>query len=90
MTPYDVIGLVGVGLIVVAYILLQAGRVDARNPWFSVVNAVGSGLVLVSLWFEFNLAAAVVEGFWLVVSLYGLWRSLSGSRKSSSAADLAD
>lgn len=78
MTIFDALGLVGVSLIVVAYILLQTRRVTAENPWFSVANAAGSALVLVSLWFEFNLAAAVVEIFWLIVSLYGLWRSLRG------------
>lgn len=83
MTVFDVIGLVGVGLIVVAYILLQADKISAANPWFSVVNAAGSAMVLVSLWFEFNLAAAVVEIFWLIVSLFGLWRSTRGLRPSS-------
>ncbi|MFT5143870.1 MAG: hypothetical protein ACI84D_002501 [Thalassolituus oleivorans] len=85
MTVFDIIGLVGVGLIVVAYILLQSGRTSVANPWFSVVNAVGSSMVLVSLYFEFNLAAAVVEVFWFVVSLYGLWRSTS--RRSTASAD---
>ena len=83
MTVFDVIGLVGVSFIVVAYILLQADKLSAANPWFSVVNAVGSALVLVSLWFEFNLAAAVVEVFWLVVSLFGLWRARRGLRSSA-------
>jgi hypothetical protein len=82
MTVFDLIGLVGVSFIVVAYILLQADKLSSSNPWFSVVNAIGSGLVLVSLWFEFNLSAAVVEGFWLIVSLFGLWRSRRGRNAS--------
>lgn len=83
MTVFDIVGLVGVGLIVGAYILLQAGRLSSENPWFSLVNALGAALVLVSLWFEFNLSAAVVEGFWLVVSLYGLWRALRQRRRGT-------
>jgi hypothetical protein len=34
-----------------------------------------------SLAFDFNLSAAVVEGFWLVLSLYGLFRSLRLRRR---------
>jgi hypothetical protein len=85
VTVFDIIGLVGVGLIVVAYVLLQSGRASAENPWFSVVNAAGSAMVLVSLYFEFNAAAAVIEVFWLVVSLYGLWRSTR--QRSAESAD---
>ncbi|NNE69376.1 MAG: hypothetical protein HKN29_03310 [Rhodothermales bacterium] len=83
MTVFDIIGLVGVAFIVGAYLLLQTGRIASENPWFSVANALGAGLVLVSLWYEFNLSAAVVEGFWLVMSLYGIVRSLRKRRSVS-------
>jgi hypothetical protein len=33
---------------------------------------VGAGLVLISLFGEFNLSAFLVEFFWLIISLYGL------------------
>lgn len=77
MTPlawYDVIGLFGVALMIAAYALLQSGRLPAASPWFSALNGAGAALVLLSLAFEFNLAAFIVELFWLVISLYGLWR----------------
>jgi hypothetical protein len=72
---YDVVGLLGVGAILVAYALLQAGRWAARDLAYSVLNAVGAALVLCSLWFEFNLSAAVIEGFWLAISGYGIWQA---------------
>lgn len=72
---YDALGLLGVGAILLAYALLQAGRWTARDPAYSALNALGAALVLVSLAFEFNLAAAVVESFWLAISGYGLWRA---------------
>lgn len=77
MAWHDAIGLVGVGAIALAYALLQTGRWQAREPRYSAVNAVGAALVLVSLRYEFNLSAVVIEGFWLAISLYGLfaaWR----------------
>ena len=71
----DLVGLVGVACIALAYLLLQTGRLGAHRPSFSALNAAGAGLVLFSLVFAFNLAAVLIEGFWLIVSLYGLARS---------------
>ncbi len=75
MTVYDLIGLAGVGLIVIAYVLLQTERVKYSDVPYLLANGIGAGLVLLSLIDNFNLAAAVVEAFWLVVSVYGLWRA---------------
>jgi len=72
---YDFVGNVGVALLIVAYALLQAGRLSLRAPAYSLLNAIGAALILVSLWFAFNLSAAIIEGFWLVISLYGLWKA---------------
>jgi hypothetical protein len=72
----DAVGLVGVSLIVGAYLGLQMGWMDNRKPAYSAVNAAGAGLVLWSLFYEFNLAAFLVEAFWVVISLVGLLRAL--------------
>jgi len=68
----DIAGIAGAALIIVAYLLLQLRKIDAENVWFSVVNAGGAALILASLWFDFNLAAAIIESFWLLISLYGV------------------
>jgi hypothetical protein len=75
VSPVDIIGLVGVGLIILAYILLQAERVKHSSLLYLGANGLGAGLVLFTLYFDFNLASAVVEGFWVAVSVYGVWRS---------------
>lgn len=72
---YDFVGNVGVALLITAYALLQSGRLSLRAPAYSLLNAAGAALILVSLWFDFNLSAAIIEGFWLVISLYGLWKA---------------
>ena len=55
-----------------AYLLLQMGRLDAADVRYSAGNGLGAALVLVSLGFEFNLSAFLVEAFWLVISIGGL------------------
>jgi hypothetical protein len=80
MSLHDVVGLAGVALIMAMYVLLQTGRTSAARPSFSIGNAVGSALILYSLAFDFNFSAALIEVFWLLISLYGIWRSLRVKR----------
>jgi hypothetical protein len=72
---HNLAGMAGVALILVSYLLLQTGRMRASQPRYSLANAAGAALILFSLMYEFNLSAAIVESFWLLISLYGLWRS---------------
>ncbi len=80
MAPHDILGTIGVGFIIVMYAMLQLGKISAERPAFSAFNALGAVFILISLTYEFNLSAAMMEGVWLVVSLYGLWKALSGRR----------
>lgn len=75
MTWYDAVGLLGVAAILAAYALLQSGRWGTRDMAYSVLNAVGAALVLVSLWYDFNMPAVVIELFWLAISFYGMWQA---------------
>ncbi len=83
MTGYgwpDFVGNVGVALIILAYLALQLGKLDGRSLAYSAMNAVGAALVLVSLWFDFNLSAFIIEAFWVAISLIGIVRSLRARR----------
>lgn len=70
----DLLGLTGVALVLAAYALLQADVWSQRDRIYSLANAVGAGLILISLVFDFNMPAAVIEFCWLLISLFGLWR----------------
>ena len=82
MQWFDVLGLVGVAMILLAYLLLQLRRIDPTSTAFSGLNAVGAALVLLSLYYDFNLPAAVIEGAWLLISLYGLVQASRGSART--------
>jgi hypothetical protein len=73
---FNIIGTIGVATIVVTYILLQTSRIRSDQLSYSVLNAVGATLILISLYFEWNFPSVVVESFWLVISLYGIIRYL--------------
>lgn len=74
---FDIAGLVGVVLIVIAYLLLQLGKLPSSAPSYSLLNALGAFLVMVSLFFDFNLSAFLMEAFWLLISVFGFVRQLS-------------
>lgn len=80
MSATDWIGSAGVVLILGAYLLLQLDRIRPESVAYSLVNAVGAALILVSLAVDFNLPAALIESAWLLISLIGLARSLRRRR----------
>jgi hypothetical protein len=77
---YDVIGSVGVAVIIITYIFLQLGKIRSEQPLYSVLNAVGAGLIIFSLLFDFNFSAFIVEFFWLLISLFGIGKYLKGKK----------
>ena len=72
-TFYDFLGNVGAALIIIMYLLLQMKRIGSDSYSYSLLNAVGAGLIILSLLAEFNLSAFIIEFFWLMVSLYGIY-----------------
>ena len=74
---YDILGTVGVAVIILAYILLQIERLRSEQLAYSLLNAVGAALILISLWYSFNFPSFVVEFFWLVISLFGIGKYLA-------------
>ena len=71
---FDLAGLIGVVIIVIAYLMLQLGKLPSSAPSYSLMNAIGAFLVMVSLFFDFNLSAFLMEAFWFLISLFGLLR----------------
>jgi len=79
---FDLAGFVGVVLIIVAYLLLQLEKLPSTSPKYSLLNAVGALLIMVSLLFAFNLSAFIVEAFWFLISLVGISKALFARKHS--------
>ena len=73
---YDLAGNIGVLMMVIAYLLLQVEKLSSASVTYLLMNAVGALLVILSLLFHFNLSAFLMEVFWLLISLFGLGKSL--------------
>ncbi|HMU33711.1 MAG TPA: hypothetical protein PKC89_07600 [Pyrinomonadaceae bacterium] len=73
---FDIVGGAGVALIIGTYLLLQFERISSDSIAYSFLNAAGAALIIVSLYFEFNFSAFIVEFFWLLISLVGIVKFL--------------
>ncbi|KZN61092.1 permease [Pseudoalteromonas luteoviolacea CPMOR-1] len=71
---FDVIGMTGTFLVVGAFFLLQLEKVTPDGLKYNLMNLSGAILLLISLCYNFNLASFVIELFWIVASLIGLYK----------------
>jgi len=70
---YDFLGNIGAAFIIIAYLLLQMKKTTSDSYGYSMANAIGAGLIILSLLADFNLSAFIIEFFWLLVSLFGIY-----------------
>jgi hypothetical protein len=82
MNYNDIIGTVGVGLILLAYFCNTFGLLKNNSKLFFALNTIGGGLatyasLLIQYW-----PFVILEGTWFLVSLIGLLK------KSVNAADV--
>lgn len=75
MPIYEIIGLIGMVITLLAYYLLQTERVGHYSLIYLGLNIFGSAFILYSLFFDWNLAAALMESAWVVISAYGILKS---------------
>jgi uncharacterized membrane protein len=73
----QIISVVGSVLILVAYTANQAGRMDAQQLNYTLLNLVGAGILATVAAIEEQWGFLLLEGVWTVVSVAALWRSSS-------------
>ena len=70
----DLVGNVGVVILMVTYLLLQLNKIRSDELMYSLLNAVGASLIVISLLVNFNLSALLMEVFWVLISFVGIYR----------------
>ncbi|MDG1859863.1 MAG: hypothetical protein P8I94_12205 [Emcibacteraceae bacterium] len=75
---FDIIGVVGVSMILICYMLVQLEKLDVKTLSYSVFNALGAALILISLYVDFNLSAFIIESFWVFISIFGIYKAFKG------------
>ena len=72
--PLDLIGNIGVVVLMTAYLMLQLNKLSSDGLAYSLLNAIGASLIIVSLLYAFNLSALLMEVFWVLISFVGIYR----------------
>ncbi|MES2217772.1 MAG: hypothetical protein V4501_05125 [Pseudomonadota bacterium] len=73
----DPVGIIGVGLILIAYYYLSIGRWIADSMLFQFMNFLGAWLILYSLYFYPNTSSIVIEIAWIIISMVGMYRAVA-------------
>lgn len=79
-TFLDFVGVVGSLMICSAYLAVSLKRVDPEGYPYHIVNASGSILLLISLYFRPNPGAILIEVLWLAIASFGICRALLKGR----------
>ncbi|MFN2405753.1 MAG: hypothetical protein ABR594_06835 [Pyrinomonadaceae bacterium] len=70
----DFVGMIGVVMIVVTYLMLQLNKLRSEDLTYSLLNAIGASFIVASLLVDFNLSALLMEVFWVLISCLGIYR----------------
>ncbi len=72
MSTDQLIGSLGVGLLLLAFVLNVTGRLSKTDRIYAVLNAAGAGLACLASWLIGYYPFVVLEGVWTAVSLWAL------------------
>ena len=70
----DFVGNIGVVILIITFLMLQLNKLPSDGLAYSLLNAIGANLIVVSLLFDFNLSALLMEVFWVLISFVGIYR----------------
>jgi hypothetical protein len=75
MTLPNALGIIGSAMVVLVYFAVARGSITGDSRLYYLANLLGAVLIFASLWWAWNLPAAIVEIFWGAISAYGLVRN---------------
>ena len=78
----DIVGIAGCGLYILNYSILTVRRMYGDTVTYFMVNLGAASCVLLSLSANFNLAAAIIQSFWIVASVMAIGLRLRDRRRA--------
>jgi hypothetical protein len=69
--------------VVYSYLLLQTEKITIKDIKYSILNAIGSLLIIVSLTSAFNFPSFVIELFWVLISCIGIYKCIKRKKPDS-------
>ena len=81
----EIAGWGGAILILLAYLLLSAGRLTGQSLTYQVMNIVGAAGFVINGWWHRALPSAALNVLWLLIGAIASWRILKRRGSSTSA-----
>jgi hypothetical protein len=81
----ETVGWGGATLILLAYLLLSAGRLTGQSLAYQAMNVVGAAGFVINGWWHGALPSAVLNILWLMIGAFASWRILKRRGSSTSA-----
>ena len=81
----EVVGWTGAVLILLAYLLLSAGRLTGHSRLYQWMNVVGAAGFTVNGWWHGALPSMALNVVWMMIGGVALWRIMAKRRSSTSA-----
>ena len=85
LAALEICGLFGAALYLFSYVMTALDRLPSNGPAYYWAKLIASALVGVSLMAQFNLATAVIQAFFFLISALGIIRHLHRAKRKPSA-----
>ena len=89
MTPLEIgveiAGWAGAALILLAYLLLSAGKLTGQSLLYQGMNVVGAAGFVINGWWHGAIPSASLNVLWLLIGVIASWRILKKRGSSTSA-----
>ena len=81
----EVVGWAGAALILLAYLLLSAGRLTGQSLVYQGMNVVGAAGFVINGWWHGAIPSAALNVLWLLIGAFASWRIMKKRGSSTSA-----
>jgi cell shape-determining protein MreD len=81
----EVAGWAGALLILLAYLLLSAGKLTGQSLVYQGMNIIGAAGFVINGWWHRAIPSAALNVLWLLIGGVATWRILKKRRSSTSA-----
>lgn len=83
MSTSDLIGFVGVTILLIAFLLNLSGKFPSNTALYSVLNIIGAGLACLASILISYLPFIILEGSWTLVAIISLIKALVNKQQAS-------
>ncbi|MFL6730892.1 MAG: hypothetical protein ACJ8EH_01385 [Sphingomicrobium sp.] len=81
----EIVGWAGAALILLAYLLLSAGRLTGQSLVYQGMNVVGAAGFVINGWWHGAIPSAALNVLWLLIGAFASWRIMKKRGSSTSA-----